>query len=104
MEIIIENKLVRLFPYNEDHKPYSITLTRGKYLIEAWGASGGKTGDVKEAKGAFVSGIIKIGNPQSFLIYVGGKGENSISRNIAAKGGFNGGGNGGLAVNENYAG
>ena len=101
---INENKLVRLFPYNEDKTPYTVSLTRGRYRIEAWGASGGKTGDVRDAYGAYVSGTIKIGETKTFLIYVGGKGENAISGDIRAKGGFNGGGDGGLAYSSNYAG
>ena len=84
-----------LFPYNPANEPYSVTLKRGRYLFELWGASGGDSLNVEGGHGAYVHGVIHLFSLRSFLIYVGGHGENS-SRNLA-KGGFNGGGNGGIS-------
>ena len=79
-----------------------IDLIPGKYLLECWGAQGGTSSADGErggegGKGAYVSGEFKIDSKRTFFIFVGGKGcDGSPIGFTTAKGGFNGGGNGGM--------
>ena len=69
-----------------------ITLERGNYLLQVWGAQGGLCScDDSHSRGGYSHGIIKLHSSQSFTVCVGGKGTNSSRTN--AQGGFNGGGN-----------
>ena len=76
--------------------PYQITLKKGVYLFEAWGAKGGDTtyrncnnGKVIGARGGYASGRIRIKNKQLLYIYVGQKGSSYPDGDYFA---FNGGG------------
>ena len=91
-----------------DCKPYSIHVKPGIYKFELWGASGGdariqNTESIREdsgGKGAYVSGIIKFHQSINVYLFIGGKGENQNTNEPyhVSKGGYNGGGNGGVDV------
>ena len=92
--------------------PYYVFIPKGVYRMSLWGAQGGNSRDGNSltfledsgGKGAFVSGKIRILQDSNFFLYVGGKGEDLISKvaNSYGKGGFNGGGNGGYDVGEEF--
>ena len=87
-------------------KPYSIFLKPGIFKFELWGASGGDARKQNQeiirensgGKGAYVSGIIQFHKSIKLYLFIGGKGENQNSTEpyYVSKGGYNGGGNGGL--------
>ena len=80
----------------------SITLKRGRYLVEGWGASGGGPVD-RKGKGAFITAILNLRVGKTLYITVGGEGESTIPKtNTLRQGGCNGGGNGGIG-HEGYA-
>ena len=92
----------KIFPYpcidSSFCSPIEITLKRGKYLLEVWGASGGFSEGQEYAytigKGGFSRGILQLKSETKLLLNVGGSGKNgnpSISNLIY--GGYNGGGN-----------
>jgi hypothetical protein len=91
------------------YKPgsYSLTLYPGRYRFECWGASGGIAAkscalNFQGGNGAFVSGDILLKTKRAFYLFVGGKGQDgSTTKNTAAPGGYNGGGNGGKDTNDN---
>ena len=68
-----------------------LTLSRGIWFFELWGAQGGCQDDEK-CLGGYSSAQIIITEPKQIFIYVGGKGE--ITNTATPKGGYNGGGNG----------
>ena len=66
----------------------SITLPKGKYILECWGAQGGYRGSSSYGgKGGKSYGILTLAKPTLLYIYVGGSG-----RTGGTSGGFNGGG------------
>ena len=75
--------------------PYEAVLSRGKYKIECWGASGGldsfKSG---YGRGAYVSGVLTLNASTRFFLYIGGKGSDYDKHREINGGGYNGGGNG----------
>ena len=78
----------------------TVNLSRGTYLFECWGAQGGAAlcdGLIKTegGRGAYASGVIKINSSSTFHIYVGGKGADGGIK-MSSRGGYNGGGDGGL--------
>ena len=88
-------EFTHIFPFDSSVPFYEIELQRGKYLFELWGAQGGD-GNGCGGKGSFTSGIISIFKPTSFLIYVGGKGDDGgVNIQKKSNGGYNGGGKGG---------
>ena len=89
------------YPYiDPSTQPYTIELTKGKYLFECYGASGD---DSLGGKGAYTSAFATIDKHSTFYVYVGGKGSNINYDGTIALGGFNGGGNGGKALNKTYS-
>ena len=83
-----------------DCTPIDVLLSPGIYLIECYGAQGGKglTDSVQKyhgGKGAYTSGILSIKHRQFIYLYIGGKGEDAAypNKNII-RGGWNGGGDG----------
>jgi hypothetical protein len=52
--------------------PYKLTLSRGEYLFECWGARGGGSGKV--GKGAYTSGILSLTRTQNVYVYIGALG------------------------------
>lgn len=68
----------------------SVTLPRGTYQLEVWGASGGNYSSGVGGKGGYSTGILKLKSDTLVYLYVGGQGSGSTSG-----AGWNGGGNGG---------
>lgn len=76
-------------------------LPSGNFLLECWGAEGGKGCDGTAAvalagtpgKGGYSTEIIHLSSPSIIYAYVGGKGSN-VSNNTPGAAGFNGGGEG----------
>ena len=81
-----------------------VNLQRGRYLFEAWGASGGSgidsKGNTGKGMGGYVSGMIKISSPTKLLIIVGGEGSSSNKSYNTFPGGCNGGGAGGKSESD----
>ena len=109
---IARDKLLFTYPCESltECFPYSVHMLPGEYRFDLYGAQGGDARHCNNAslnensggKGAHVSGKLIISNPnQIFYFYIGGKGEDqSDEGNISvSRGGYNGGGNGGIDLN-----
>ena len=86
----------KTYPCEDNTKcePIPLTLEKGIYKFELWGArSGTDYYLIPPAKGAYVSGILAIQKRFTFQIYLGGVGSDSRT-SPTAYGGFNGGGTG----------
>lgn len=73
----------------------SITLPKGQYKLECWGAQGGSYNTTYPGgKGGYSAGTLILSNKTIFYLYVGGQGNNynSDSSKGTTAGGFNGGG------------
>lgn len=71
----------------------TLTVTKsGKYLLELWGANGGKNSG---GTGGFSKGTVELSSGEILYLYVGGKGISATTTTYTATsgGGFNGGGN-----------
>ena len=69
----------RVLNFDFKDSAYEVSLKRGVYIFEAWGASGfhnmcGKTFEPR-GRGAYTSGIIKFNSPTKIFVFVG---KNSI--------------------------
>uniref|UniRef100_UPI00203E58D0 glycine-rich protein n=1 Tax=Odoribacter lunatus TaxID=2941335 RepID=UPI00203E58D0 len=85
----------------------SITLVPGEYVMECYGAEGGRGRtnwvlDEYGGNGAYTKGTILLSSSQLFYAYVGGKGYDSGTNGkyTGADGGWNGGGAGGNDKNK----
>ena len=87
------------FPFNNSCTPFSIQLNKGKFKLEAWGASGGNE---YGGRGAYATGIINLIEQTQFFIFVGGEGENISKTMTNPKGGCNGGGHGGMPSRDDF--
>ena len=79
-------------------KPYKITIERGFYLIDVFGAEGG--GVITPGKGGEMKGIINIKSRKVFYAFVGAKGVSGHQSYV--KGTFGGGGSGYGYMNTHY--
>lgn len=75
----------------------AISLPRGKYIIECWGAQGGyRSSSDYGGKGGYSVGTLTLTQSTDLYIYVGGAGNSSTTRlsnnSGIYEGGFNGGG------------
>ena len=72
---------------------YTLPLSKGSYIFEAWGAQGGSCniGDYIPS-GGFVNYTLSLDYETEVNIYIGGKGTISPERNATTPGGYNGGG------------
>lgn len=83
-------------PYSGSAK--SITLPKGQYQLECWGAQGGNgSGNTSQpgGKGGYSKGIITLNKKTNLYLYTGGQGLNGTTYNsngATTAGGFNGGG------------
>ena len=83
-------------PYSGSAK--SITLPKGQYQLECWGAQGGNgSGNTSQpgGKGGYSKGIITLNKKTNLYLYTGGQGLNGTTYNsngATTTGGFNGGG------------
>ena len=83
----------------ESCEPHQVTLKRGKYLIDCYGASSSYTKQENLiGYGAHVSGVLYIREAKTLFIYVGGKGLTSNYNGVNIPGGYNGGGYGGYGM------
>ena len=98
--------------FNFTGEPQSFTLTPGKYLIECNGAQGGKVRNMdKGMSGGQTMGIINVESDMTLYAIVGGNGEDTTiyegrhpERDAEqTSGGYNGGGNGGIANCTHYS-
>lgn len=75
----------------------TITLPKGKYQLECWGAQGGSYPAYSRiavgGKGGYSKGILSLTQNTTLYLYVGGVGSQSTSNSSPAGGGWNGGGN-----------
>ena len=80
---------------NTNYPPIKLTLERGRYLFELWGArSGIDYFYYTFALGAYVSGVLSIQKSLPIYIYLGGIGSDGSNQGNVC-GGNNGGGTGG---------
>lgn len=78
-------------PYSGTYK--TITLPKGTYKLECWGAQGGyNTNIAAGGKGGYSVGTIECLEDCVFYCYSGGKGVAATTNGSTANGGFNGGG------------
>ncbi len=110
------------FIYNGSYHTYTVEQT-GYYKLEAWGAEGGLSnldggsrstghavgsvncmpvGHCYGGQGSYTTGSVYLNAGDLLYVYVGGKGQNAITRTIS-KGGYNGGGNGESDRSDNEA-
>ena len=78
----------------------TITLTRGNYLFECWGASGAdftNSNLISGGNGSYVFGKIRIDSPRKFSINVGQAGERALMFPPFNGGGFSGYAGGGAS-------
>ena len=68
----------------------NITLNKGIYLLEAWGAQGGNF-TTDSSKGGYSRGVYRCLTPTTLTVCVGGRGTEATNSNNN-EGGFNGGG------------
>ena len=79
-----------------------VTLPKGKYKLQCWGAQGGNvtgTYAVNGSKGGYSEGVITLTETTTFYIFVGGQGTSytssaSQTSTSVVNGGWNGGGAG----------
>lgn len=90
---------VNTFEYKGDTETF-VTPINGKYKIELWGASGGGT-TIMSGKGGYTVSEYNLEAGDVLYINVGGKGTTGTN-GVAAKGGFNGGGDSGVST-KNFA-
>lgn len=74
-----------------------ITLPKGRYKLQCWGAQGGNVSGSYTAtgsKGGYSEGVLTITEPTTIYVFVGGQGTSSSTSSTSgtANGGWNGGG------------
>ena len=67
--------------------PLSITLQKGKYLIQCYGASGGDSARGRGGYGAFVSGVIQLYEDKTLYLYIGAEGHLELGKTSYNRGG-----------------
>ena len=88
------------FDYTGDVQ--QITLPKGKYKLQCWGAQGGSvtgTYAIAGSKGGYSEGVLTLTEPTTLYVFVGGKGTDytssaSQTSTSVVNGGWNGGGAG----------
>lgn len=86
-----------VFNYDYTGSVQQITLPKGKYKLQCWGAQGGNVSGSYTAtgsKGGYSEGVLTITEPTTIYIFVGGQGTSSSTSSTSgtANGGWNGGG------------
>ena len=83
--------------FDYERKASQITLVKGSYKLEVWGAQGGDSagnGSITDSRGkgglgGYSTGIISLTKPTKFFIYVGGQGKTGDSQDGSVNdGGF----------------
>lgn len=72
----------------------TVTLPKGKYKLECWGAQGGTYNTYTGGAGGYSVGVLTLSSETLLYVYVGGQPAPQASSVGATTGGFNGGGNG----------
>lgn len=85
-----------VFNFDYTGNVQQITLPKGKYKLQCWGAQGGTTyygnsANGAGSKGGYSEGIITLSETTTFYIFVGGQGSRGSSTSLV-NGGWNGGG------------
>ncbi len=75
-------------------KAQSITLPKGVYKLEVWGAQGGTYSSYQGGLGGYAAGVLTVENPLDLFIQVGQQPPSNSSNRVTTNGGYNGGGNG----------
>ena len=79
-------------PYSGTYK--AITLPKGVYKLEVWGAQGGSYSSYYGGKGGYSYGTLTLEEDTTLNCYAGGQPATNSSSRGATSGGYNGGGNG----------
>lgn len=79
-------------PYSGSAK--SLTLPKGIYKLEVWGAQGGSYSTYYGGKGGYSYGTLTLVENALLYCYVGGQPATNSTDRVVVSGGFNGGGNG----------
>lgn len=72
----------------------TITLPKGRYKLECWGAQGGSYSSYYGGYGGYSAGVLTLKEDTVLYIYVGGQPATVSTNRVAVPGGFNGGGDG----------
>ena len=73
----------------------NVTLNKGTYKLEVWGAQGGNYNTTYTGgKGGYSYGTLTLNNTTNLYVYVGKQAQTITTDRVATTGGFNGGGNG----------
>ena len=80
-------------PYSGTYK--TVTLPKGTYKLEVWGAQGGTRSTTygNGGKGGYSVGTLTLTTPKTVYLYAGGSGSSAGSSTSFTGGGYNGGGN-----------
>lgn len=71
----------------------TVTLPKGQYKLECWGAMGGyRSSNSYAGKGGYSVGTLNLSSPTTLYIYSGGAGNTGTKTSSIYSGGFNGGG------------
>lgn len=83
-----------IFNFDYTGTVQEITLPKGRYQLECWGAQGGTsyTGNATGSKGGYSKGILALNKETTLYAFVGGKGSNGTGQTSMINGGWNGGG------------
>lgn len=79
----------------------SLTLPKGVYKLEVWGAQGGTYSSYQGGLGGYSTGLLTLEEPTNLFIQVGGQPATNSNSTGVSNGGYNGGGNG---YNRTYGG
>lgn len=91
-KVTASNPFKATYNYTGNYVP--VTLSAGKYTLEAWGAQGGQAKTTVGANGGYAKGVVTLKTDTTFYIYVGEAGKNAPSNGTRGNGGWNGGGGG----------
>ena len=78
--------------FGETESVQSISLPKGTYKLQVWGAEGGNDNGTLGGRGGYSYGNIILSGSTQLHVYVGGKGGNNGNGGDGGHGGYNGGG------------
>lgn len=86
-----------VFNFSYTGSVQQITLPKGRYKLQCWGAQGGNVSGSYTAtgsKGGYSEGVLTLTEPTTIYVFVGGQGTSSSTSSTSgtANGGWNGGG------------